>query len=64
MPAHVAVLFDGEHENSRTALGAGYKANRAIQSLLGAVPYTDMSLGELRGERLEKYGNIDQYSRK
>lgn len=33
--------------------------DQAIQSLLGAVPYTDMSLEELRGERLEKYENID-----
>ena len=27
-PTHVAVLFDGEHENPRTGLDAGYKANR------------------------------------
>ena len=27
-PDHVAVLFDGEHENPRTALDASYKANR------------------------------------
>lgn len=31
----------------------------AIQSLVGAVPYTDMSLSELREERLQKYENID-----
>lgn len=35
MPAHVAVLFDGEHENSRTALDAGYKANRADDLIAG-----------------------------
>lgn len=35
--------------------------DQAIQSLLGAVPYTDMSLEELREERLEKYENIDRY---
>lgn len=27
-PTHAAVLFDGEHENSRSALNADYKANR------------------------------------
>lgn len=27
-PTHVAVLFDGEHENSRTAMDDQYKANR------------------------------------
>ena len=27
-PTHLVVLFDGEHENSRTALDANYKANR------------------------------------
>lgn len=27
-PTHVAVLFDGEHENSRSELNADYKANR------------------------------------
>lgn len=27
-PTHVAVLFDGEHENPRAALDADYKANR------------------------------------
>ena len=27
-PTHIAVLFDGEHENERTALNADYKANR------------------------------------
>lgn len=27
-PTHIAVLFDGEHENDRTSLNADYKANR------------------------------------
>lgn len=27
-PSHIAVLFDGEHENSRSALDPHYKANR------------------------------------
>ena len=31
----------------------------ALQPLLGAVPYTDMSLSELREERLKKYEDID-----
>lgn len=33
--------------------------DQAIQSLIGAIPYTDMSLEELREERLKKYENID-----
>ncbi|MBD5496059.1 MAG: hypothetical protein HDR12_17245 [Lachnospiraceae bacterium] len=32
---------------------------QALQSLVGAIPYTDMSLVELREERLKKYENID-----
>ena len=27
-PTHIAVLFDGEHENARAALNTDYKANR------------------------------------
>ena len=27
-PTHIAVLFDGEHENARVELNADYKANR------------------------------------
>lgn len=27
-PTHIAVLFDGEHENDRSVLNADYKANR------------------------------------
>lgn len=27
-PTHIAVLFDGEHENGRTAIDSAYKANR------------------------------------
>lgn len=33
-PTHIAVLFDGEHENMRTALNADYKANRTDYSEL------------------------------
>lgn len=32
---------------------------KAVQSLLGAVPYTEMSLSELREERLRKYETTD-----
>jgi hypothetical protein len=35
------------------------RIDSAIQALTGAVPYTDMSLSELREERLQKYENID-----
>lgn len=31
----------------------------ALQSLLGVVPYTDMSLSELREGRLKKYEDIN-----
>lgn len=32
---------------------------KAIEALIGAIPYTDMSLSELREERLQKYENIN-----
>ena len=32
--------------------------DQAIKSLTGAIPYTDISLEELREERLKKYENI------
>lgn len=32
--------------------------DQTLQSLVGAIPYTDMSLEELREERLKKYENI------
>lgn len=32
---------------------------KAMEELTGAVPYTDMSLFELREERLQKYENIN-----
>jgi len=31
-PTHIAVLFDGEHENERASVNADYKANRADYS--------------------------------
>lgn len=33
-PTHVAVLFDGEHQNERAEIDASYKANRADLSVL------------------------------
>ncbi len=33
--------------------------DQVLQSLTGAIPYTDISLEELREERLKKYENID-----
>ena len=33
--------------------------DQALQSLIGSIPYTDLSLEELREERLKKYENID-----
>lgn len=35
-PTHIAVLFDGEHENHRTALDPDYKANRVDYSEIPA----------------------------
>lgn len=34
-PTHVVALFDGEHENERSALDADYKANRVDYSKVG-----------------------------
>lgn len=45
-------------EESETSKNAS-DIERAIQSLIGAVPYTDMSLSEIREERLQKYENIN-----
>ena len=36
-----------------------FDIENTIQSLVGSVPYTDMSLSEIREERLQKYENID-----
>ena len=36
-----------------------FDIENTIQSLIGSVPYTDMSLSEIREERLQKYENID-----
>lgn len=30
-----------------------------VQSLVGAIPYTDMTLSELRDERLKKYETVN-----
>ena len=35
-PTHIAVLFDGEHENSRSQINADYKANRMDYSQVSA----------------------------
>lgn len=43
-PTHVAVLFDGEHENSRATLDTDYKANRVDY---GAVPEEDSPFSQL-----------------
>ena len=43
-PTHVAVLFDGEHENERTALNADYKANRIDY---GALPEEECPFTQL-----------------
>lgn len=43
-PTHAAVFFDGEHENPRTGLDAGYKANRPDFS---AIPGEDTPFSQL-----------------
>lgn len=51
-----------DYPNRKIASDEGKKKaseiENAIQSLLGAVPYTEMSLSELREERLKKYEDI------
>lgn len=44
-PSHVVVLFDGEHQNDRTALDRGYKANRTDYSDLPEAenPFSQLS---------------------
>lgn len=44
-PAYVAAIFDGEHENIRSALDADYKANRVDYS---AVPEEENPFSQLR----------------
>lgn len=43
-PTHIAVLFDGEHENARAALDAEYKANRIDYSTVSEedCPFTQL----------------------
>lgn len=36
-----------------------FDVESVIQSLVGSMPYTDMSLSEIREERLQKYETID-----
>jgi len=43
-PAYVAAIFDGEHENIRSALDADYKANRVDYS---AVPEEENPFSQL-----------------
>lgn len=52
----VIVLPAEEQEKSSKKAA---EIDQALQSLVGAIPYTDMSLEELREERLKKYKNID-----
>ncbi len=51
------IVISGE-ETARIRKKAS-EIDQAVQSLLGAVPYTDMSLSELREERLKKYESAD-----
>lgn len=44
LPTHVAVLFDGEHENERTQIDADYKANRPDYS---QVPEEDTPFSQM-----------------
>ena len=44
-----------QEKTSRKAV----EIEQALQSLIGSIPYTDMTLKELREERLRKYENID-----
>ena len=51
----IVLPADEKTENRKSAS----EIDQAIQSLIGAVPYTDMSLSELREEGLQKYENTD-----
>lgn len=51
------IVIPGEEMKETSKKAADIE--QAIQSLLGAVPYTDMSLEELREERLRKYEGFD-----
>ncbi len=44
-PTHIAVIFDGEHENSRTELDSAYKSNRPDYSALPEeeTPFSQLS---------------------
>ena len=42
-------------EEQEKTLRRAVDIDQAIQSLTGAIPYTDMSIEELREERLKKY---------
>ncbi len=44
-PTHIAVLFDGEHENERAELYAEYKANRVDYSQISEEdsPFSQLS---------------------
>lgn len=46
-------------EESKKPLKRAVDIDQVIKSLTGAIPYTDISLEELREERLKKYENID-----
>lgn len=45
-------------EEQDKPLKSAVDIDQAIKSLTGAIPYTDISLEELREERLKKYENI------
>jgi hypothetical protein len=51
------IIMPTEEETKTEADGA--RIDSAIRKLTGAVPYTDMSLSELREERLRKYEITD-----
>lgn len=46
-------------EEQEKPLKSAVDIDQAIKSMTGAIPYTDISLEELREERLKKYENID-----
>lgn len=54
----VIVLPVEEPEKEKTATESA-EIDRALSVLAGAVPYTELSLEELREERLKKYEAID-----
>ncbi len=50
------IILPAEEQEKSSKKAA--EIDQALQSLVGSIPYTDMTVKELREERLRKYENI------